>query len=82
MIKKANHSRIIIGALTALFGVTIGQFILQWRMLQTDFVDNGATRDSIYNTYFFSAGGSASEFVSLILGYCGDILADGILVGF
>lgn len=80
VIQKSNRSRIIVGALTALFGVIMGQFALQWRFLQTDYIDNGATRDSIYNAFLF--GGSTSQLVNLILNYSGNIVADGILVGF
>lgn len=56
----------------------MGQFAIQWRILQSNFVDNGDTRDSIYNAFLF--GGSSPQLVNLILSYCGNILADGILV--
>lgn len=78
--QKGNRSWTILSAVTALFGVTVGQLGLNWQLLQIDFVTNGDTTDSMYNAFIF--GGLTSEFVSIFLGYCGNILADGILVSF
>lgn len=77
VIQKDNRRWTVMGALTALFGVTVTQLGLQWQLLQIDFVDNGDTRDSIYDAYIFDD--STSALLSLILSYCANILADGIV---
>lgn len=67
------------GAITALFGVIVAQLALQWQLLQTSFVDNGDTRHSIFIAF---AVAFSNSFETKLLGYCGNILADGILVSF
>lgn len=79
VVQKVNRNWAIMGALTALFGITVGQLGLQWQLLQNSFVDNGNMGNSIYIS-FLSA--FANAFETKILAYCGNILADGILVSF
>lgn len=77
VVQKANRSWTIMGALTALFGITMALLGLQWKSLQIDLVENLGNTNPLSVSYVF--GGLTSIFVFKFLGYCGNILADGIL---
>lgn len=63
-----------------LFVVMTGQLAVQWLATRIAFVDHGDTRESIFTAYI--SGVPVLQVVATILSYCGNILADGILVSF
>ncbi|KAF9554254.1 hypothetical protein CPC08DRAFT_713043 [Agrocybe pediades] len=75
--RKSAQKSMIIAALTALYGVVLGQFILQWYMAKVAFVDNGDTRLSIAISVL--DGLPVPGIIYLALQYIGYIIADALL---
>lgn len=75
---KENGSRITLGAITVLYGLTVAQLGLQWRLTNLEFIANGVTRLSIF--WYSVNGGSGISFAGAVMAYLSYILADGLLV--
>jgi len=72
------QSAIVICAITALYGFSLGQLCLQWYFAELVFVDSSATLQSM----FMVAGAVPGPVLMAgnVLQYCGFIVADALLV--
>ena len=78
MTRKGSQARVVTATITMLYLLSITQLALQWQTLQSNFVDSGETRETIFMTTY-----SGPPWIQLALESCTaatNILADGLLV--
>jgi len=76
--RKINRCRIVISTITALYLLGIFQLALQWYLTYWEFIKYGATRDSVYASYFEIP--AWSEFMLFFCPLSSLALADGLLL--
>ena len=76
--RKGSQARVVTATITMLYLLSITQLALQWQTLQSNFVDSGQTRETIFIASFFTP--VWAELASYGCIATTNILADGLLV--
>ena len=76
--RKTAQTRVVTATITALYLLNMAQLALAWQLSQSIYVDNGETRETIFDATFFPAPWAG--YGSQILSATSNILADGLLV--
>jgi len=76
--RKTSHTRVVTATITMIYLLNTGQLALEWRLLQSAFVDSGETRNTIY---IASRSSDWVGFASQICTAATSVLVDGLLVG-
>jgi len=76
--RKASHATVVTATITMIYVLNVAQLAIQWQLLQSSFVDNGETRETIFITTFLNP--AWATLASQCCTAATNILADGLLV--
>jgi hypothetical protein len=76
--RPASQRRLVVTAITAMYLFTAVDLGLQWRQIQSQFIQNDATRDSIFIAYFVVPPWLV--FINSICTLSVVVIADGLLI--
>ena len=78
MTRKGSQATIVTATITMLYVLSTAQLAIQWQQLQSNFVDSGETRETIFIASFNTP--AWAELASYGCNAATNILADGLLV--
>ena len=76
--RKGSQARVVTASITMLYLLSVARLAIEWRLLQSSFVNSGETRETIFIATFVPPGWAtvASDACTVVT----NILADGLLV--